>query len=543
MPATKPSRRYVQVPFGGILNESYTLSKVPGLTTAQNVMYRRFGSWGKRAGSAPYGGSGGVIGANAVKSGVRWSRGRPSTLRQMIVQSGDALYTGNDSNGAMTLLSSLAGGSSSAFYASVYDPAESGVAGTPASDVLVVAYGSGPPYKYDGTNFTQLNSSITNNFTGVVFWHEHLWFWGDSNNPDTVFATDLGAPESYTFSSTFGGYSIGRGDGDPTVQCCIPIGNVLYVFKARSIYAITGYDFQSGDYQFAVSPVVSGIGIPSPKAVTRLRNALVFWSGQAFYRLSAGSLDPEPIGRTIPMTSAAIANGNQNLIQAVAGDFLVSALVGQQSYTNVALFAVDIGTGVADTVLAYDDDYSAIVGDYAWTKWNGFTVGAWIPWGGPGDQKLLYFGDAQTGQVYEYGSNATADVRASQTNPINVAVATGRQDCGTPDLMKELHAIYLELEANAATFVLTATSDVGVSPAQNQPTTSGAVGGRLGSVHLNVDAFLGGSSGTSYQALRARINPSLRGRNYTLSVTESSTSSFYELVGSTLDFIEETYLS
>lgn len=546
MAATKPSRKWTPIRFGGILDESTTPSAVAGLTAFQNGVYRRFGSWGKRAGSGPYAGTGGIIGANPVRSGVRWYRGVPSATRTMIAQSGDNLYTGNDGTGAVTLLTSLTASSTPAFYASCYDPAESGVGGTPASDILVVAYGSGAPIKYDGTNVTQLNSSITNHFTGVTFFHEHLALWGDPNYPDTVFFTDLGNPESYAFSSAFGGYPIGRGDGDPNVQCCVPVGNVLYVFKSNSIYAITGYDFLTGEYQFSVQPVVVGSGIPNPYCVTVLNSALIYWDGQGFRRLALGSFTPENIGRPIPATSSLVALGNQSLMRATAGNFGVAALVGGNTYQNVAMFAVDVGNGVADTVLVYDDDASNKIGDYAWSMWNGFSVGAWIPWQGAGDRKLLYFGDAAAGQIYEYGVNATADVRMVSGTPTSTAISwsatTGALDCGTPDLQKLLHHIYLQLWSNAANFTIQAQSDIAAQSAglnAGQGVTSGWV---LGTSQLGINTFLTAASGQIYQDARATINPSVRGHNFTITITEASTTASYEIVGTTLDMIEEAYL-
>src|SRR5579875_2293419 len=281
MPERNPARRFVRIALGGVLDESITPSyaqveTLSPLTAVQNLVYRRFGSWGKRTGTLPYAGAGGIVGSSPIRSGVRWYRGYPNAFRQMVVHSGDSLYVGNDATGAMSLLTTLATGSSPAFFASCYDPAESGVTGNPASDILVVAYGSGAPIKYNGTNVTPLSPSITNHFSGVTFFHEHLWFWGDNNYPDTIFATDLGNPESYTFSTSFGGYPIGRGDGDPRVVCAIPCGNILYVFKTNGIYAITGYDFQAGEYQFSVAPVVVGVGMPSPFCATVLNNTLIF---------------------------------------------------------------------------------------------------------------------------------------------------------------------------------------------------------------------------------------------------------------------------
>ena len=45
---------------------------------------------------------------------------------------------------------------------------------------------------------------------------------------------------------------------------------------------------------------------------------------------------------------------------------------------QVALFAVDVGNGVADTVLVFDDAATTVLGEYAWQVWTGWTVGAFM---------------------------------------------------------------------------------------------------------------------------------------------------------------------
>lgn len=54
MGAEKVERAFFPIPLGGVLNEAATPSKVGrGLTACNNLVYRRFGAWGKRAGSTP----------------------------------------------------------------------------------------------------------------------------------------------------------------------------------------------------------------------------------------------------------------------------------------------------------------------------------------------------------------------------------------------------------------------------------------------------------------------------------------------------------
>src|ERR1700732_4191760 len=286
--------RYITIPLSGPLDQYTYPARGPKslLQQAQNVVYRRVGALGKRSGSGPYGGTGVVAGNQPVISGTRWYRGRPSTLKTMIVHSNDTLWAGNDGTGVFTALGgqALAGSTTPAYFASAYDPADN-------SDILIVAYGSAQPIKYDGSNPPSfLSAAITNPFTGCYFWHEHVWFWGDPAFPDTVFATDLGNPESYAFASAFGGYQEGRGDGDSLVTGMIDNGSALLVFKNRSIYAIQGYDFVQGEYPFSNLPLVPGIGTPNGKSIAVLGGNVIFWSGQQFYLLPPYSSQAVPIG-------------------------------------------------------------------------------------------------------------------------------------------------------------------------------------------------------------------------------------------------------
>ena len=115
------------------------------------------------------------------------------------------------------------------------------------------------PLKWDGENPVDgLSYQVDRGFHNCVTWHDHVWLWGAKTDPDTLFATDIDQPEGFTFMIQEGGYDIGAGDGDPSVQSCVPIGNTLYVFKTQSIYAINGYDFQGGEYAFSVTPQVQG---------------------------------------------------------------------------------------------------------------------------------------------------------------------------------------------------------------------------------------------------------------------------------------------
>lgn len=541
-PEPTPRVGYIPFGFGDVLDESITPSKNVGLTVAQNLVYRRHGGYGKRAGSAPYG-AGPSTGLSApVISGVRWHRGRPSALARMVVQSNDNLYQGNDNTGVFTSIGALTAGSSPAYFCSAFDPAESGVGGTPASDILIIASGSGVVQKWDGTNYTQLNAGITNHFSGCVFWHEHVFLWGDPNNPDTVFATDLGNPESYAFSTNFGGYQIGRGDGDPMVQVCVPLGPYLYIFKNESAYAMTGYDQNVGDYEFQLAPAIDR-GTSNGHTVQVLNGQLIWWSGQNFFTLGPGQLEPSPIGTPLINTIAAVSQRSQSVMRSFAGDVIVQTLGGYEVYTNVYLCAVDgTGSGTADTILMFDGDASQLRGKPAWSVLNGtWKVGSFIGWEGPGDVHQLFVGDAVASQVWQLGGHPTADVAANNStlSPIPVVATTGRNVGTDPDLLKRLDRAYLDVESNAAAFFVNVTSDQENSATVLAAASTGATGGNWGQ---NWGAMIwGSSSGQLYQSLQLAFAKSVVGYNFTVQINESGTASAYELVALSYRAIEEAY--
>jgi hypothetical protein len=358
---------------------------------------------------------------------------------------------------------------------------------------------SGPLRYDDGTNtLVGLSYMAPNPFTGCSTWHDHLWLWGDKNNPDTVFASDIDQPEAFTFmaenggmtGSDNGGYNIGQGDGDPAVQACVPNGNSFYVWKTANIYAIQGYDFQVGEYSFSITPQIVGYGCPSRDCVDVLEGQYVFWSGRNFLRVAVGAYEPEHIGMPIPIHEGLAAAGQQRLVKVVAGDFQVQTAMtnryipmpGQPPtqtimLRSVALFAIDGGDDVPDLVCVYDDEKTESIGAYAWSFFTGWNIGCWIKYGlgdlpsGRQDNPLLYFVDPGGTHIHLFGGDPVFD----WGNPIPWSAQTGVIDFGTPELLKNIHEFYLRVQATAnANFGVTVVPAriVPATPEQSQYTTT-----------------------------------------------------------------------
>jgi hypothetical protein len=343
-----------------------------------------------------------------------------------------------------------------------------------------------------------LSYMAPNAFTGCTTWHDHCWFWGDPNNPDYLFASDIFQPECFTFmeenggmspspgqGTQPGGYAIGVGDGDPGVVTCVPSANGLYVLKYGNIYIVEGYDFQQGEYAFSVTPQVQGYGTTSLWGATVLENELIFWSGKKFMRLAPGSYEPEHIGMPVPLTEAMAAAGLQSAIRVVAGSFQVQTLL--QNYygaplpfesdtillRSVALFAFDDGSGEGRLIAVYDDEKTALSGQYAWSIWTGWRIGAWIPYGqGPTplgidvDKPILLFINPDGTTISQMGAHAADDWE----NPIPWMAQTGWIDFGDPEVLKNVHRLFLSVEAvPGAEFTATLIPNAIIEPAMSWP--------------------------------------------------------------------------
>jgi hypothetical protein len=418
----------------------------------------------------------------------------------------------------------------------------------------------GGPVKWNGSTLTGLSYLTQYNpdgvlpweFTGCYEWHNHLWFWGSPQQPDYLFATDIDTAEGFSFMVENGGYPIGVGDGDPYIQDCFAIGNIMYVFKSNSIYAVTGYDFQPGEYQFQVAPAISGSGVPARCCIQELNNALVYWSGAKFERLAVGSFQTEYIGAPIKTTSGKVAIGTPgfpNLVRAVAGNYQVlthlngaypspGPVTDSELRTNMALWAVDVGNGVADTVLAYDDDATQVIQQYAWAPWVGWQVAAWMRFtgglnnaGNAFDQKLLFYippppvGGLLT--INQIGADAGAD----NGTAISWLAQTGWIDFDTPALLKHLHRIFLDLAATPGATIMVNVIATGNS--QN--------GTPYAPRSFSFPVTAGTAAEETYQVLNVRVNPYMTGYKIMLTFSESGSETAYEVAGITLDYIEEAF--
>jgi hypothetical protein len=403
-------------------------------------------------------------------------------------------------------------------------------------------------------NLVPLSYMAPNAFSQCVTWHNHVWFWGDPGTPDTVFASDIFQPEAFTFmiqngpsagpnvgtmnGANNGGYQIGPGDGDREVQACIPIGNAMYVLKTANIYMIEGYDFQQGEYQFSVTPQVSGYGIPNPYCAAVLENELIFWSGRKFLRLAVGAYEPEHIGFPIPFSEGTVSGaGSQLLVRCVAGDFQVKAALTNNFglpqpypdatiiYRSLALWAFDATeSGAANTVMVYDDEATQERQQYAWAPWSGWSVGCWIqqgtgptPSGNDVDAPIAYFIDSAGFAIHQVGAIAASDSGTA----IPWMAQTGWVDFSSPEVLKNAHRMFLTVEAQAG-----ATLSAILAPGRIIPNSGQVLPYNTTPITLTFAPTLAPSSSgaESLNDMERYIEPSIQAESIVVQITEPGSS-------------------
>lgn len=427
------------------------------------------------------------------------------------------------------------------------------------------------PCRYDNSvggtpRIIGLSYMAPNAFTGCATWHNHVFFWGDPNDPDTVFACDINQPEAFTFmiqnggmtGPQNGGYPIGRGDGDPGVQACVPTGNGLYIIKTSSIYLMEGYDFQQGEYQFNVSPQVYGEGIPAPNCVGVLDNALVMWTGRKFIRLTFGTYEPEHIGLPIPYSEGLASLGNQTVVRVITGDFQVqvglnNSYGGVNTYgssttvllRSLALFAVDFGDGNADTILVFDDEMTSLTQQYAWSHFTGWNIGCWILYGsgenaaGTGlDKPLLYWVGPNGNYINLFGGSAVNDAvtTSSPGNPIPWLAQTGWVDCKSPEILKNAHRLFINAEAGSG-----AKFQATLVPGRTIPNSGQVLPYSTNPQTLTYPPTIGATAGEASNDLVQNIEAAIQSKSVLMQFTESGVSgAAFEMLSWGLDIIEET---
>jgi hypothetical protein len=410
-------------------------------------------------------------------------------------------------------------------------------------------FGAGPPYQ----NGAQAGYS----FTGCVTWHNHMWFFGDPNNQGKVYASDINQPQGLTFMAQYGGYPIGEGDGDPYVLALLPLGDTLYVFKAAHVYAITGYDFQQGEYQFQVVPVLNGYGTVSQETVAVLGSAAVFWTGSKMVRLANGSFDPEDIGATIPYQLGFASTTVQSRMRMVAGSFQCATSLNNQ-YAGGSGVSTPVNYIAADclyfsfvdnngnyTTLVYDDVATQQLQNYAWAPWKStaWEIGFWIAEGGGPNAastltsepfKLYYvpYTAFQGVTVFQVGANPINDA----TTPIAMTLQTGYMGLGQTSAVKLLEMMYADIESIGATQIAVNAIPAYYLKAQGNPTQ------QVPQASSGIAQTVAPAAGyEAFNTLSTRWEPGLRANAFMFQFSDSasSTSQPWELVGGRVVLTEE----
>lgn len=133
------------------------------------------------------------------------------------------------------------------------------------------------------------------NVSGCVLFHERMVYWGDAANASYLWISEKGLPA--TVRSDVGFRAVRKGDGDRITNCVV-LGDTLFVFKSRAIYAIT--DNGDDPFNWPEERVVcswAGTVSPSGIATSTDKQEVFFLDVKGIYRFNGG--DPVLISTPI----------------------------------------------------------------------------------------------------------------------------------------------------------------------------------------------------------------------------------------------------
>lgn len=278
--------------------------------------------------------------------------------------------------------------------------------------LYIVNAGLNSPVWYDGTTTGTAGGSPPQNCKYVALHKSRLWLAGRAAAPSTVYFSALSNPDDWTSVDNAGSITINDGDGG-VIKAILSVGDVLYVFKNTTVYAIFG----SSPFNFEVKKV-SDFGIVGERAYARFNNMAIFAGETHIYSIS---------GRNWSELDIAIQNNYQGI-----SDKSTIAIGRRRNQIRVAYKGS--GSAVNNEMLVLD----MVRG--AWGLWTGIKANVFAQ---DGIDKLL-FGRADAVHVGEMDNGVT-------DNGTNITAIVETPDLVDPGWEFEKHwrEMYLYVRAKA----------------------------------------------------------------------------------------------
>lgn len=152
------------------------------------------------------------------------------------------------------------------------------------TNLLIFVSSTESTYKWDGVAgaFALLLGTPPANVKYVTVWQNRLWFANTSAGKSRLhFTADGNAEDSVTVGSA-GFIDVNKDDGDE-ITGLAPSGKVMFVFKNRTVYMVTG----NKPDNFSVQPAVMNRGCVSPRSIVQMGPFIVYLSTYGVHSISS----------------------------------------------------------------------------------------------------------------------------------------------------------------------------------------------------------------------------------------------------------------
>lgn len=333
---------------------------------------------------------------------------------------------------------------------------------------------------------------------------------GGSTFPTRLRWSHPGEPEDYATNDYV---DVGVDDGD-VITGLASVGQVLYVFKARSVWAFTGYDSST----FQLQKVVDGVGAISQEAIAQNETEVFFFDiGNGVF-----ALGPSKIG-----VDYSSAPSNVRWLWEKLGDLLTDGSIPSGSRSGIACgwmdnrlwVAVPWGTHSDNTrVFVFDPNLGKSGGWYPYNYWQGTaSIGPFLEWK-PANAAPKFFslgslavaaGTYTQVWQHEYSETATSETLvllfgSPATGTIESYYRTAWFTAGLPGVRKRFRRPTFVCDATVSAIIgLQSYKDfMALTQARSQQlTVSGSTGSGTLWGGANWNAFTWGETGTDDQQI------------------------------------------
>ena len=195
----------------------------------------------------------------------------------------------------------------------------------------------------------------------------------------------------------------------------------------------------------------------------------------------------------------------------------------------------------------YDDEATQERNNYAWSLWSGWLVGCWIQQGnGPNsagtmvDPPLVYFVGHDGNNLYRVGADPADD----WGNPIPWMAQTGFVGFASPELIKDQHRLFINVESEAGAMFVAQLMPGRYVPANNEvmPYSTQPATMVFSPTQSYSPSPTQPSVAESFNDMECNISPFLQSGSSLLQLTEPGTSETgFELISWGVDVIEEAF--